>query len=366
MTDTPTKTTHHPQARALFSLAQANVRYWTTVAPLVRAQLAHWRRRAAAIADTELRVLALEKLEHESFNAEAGAMLATLAPRVHRADVVRAIVALQVLFDLLDGLTERPSADPLGNGQRLFATFTGAVRPGAPLEPAVLESDEQYLHELSQAARDALARLPSVVAVSDAAQATAERAAQAQIRMHAAASLGIEELRGWAEAQARESTFQWRELLAGAASSVLVVHALIAAAAELDTTPIEVEQIEQTYLSVCVVLTLLDGVIDRERDERTGTLGYLDLYEDRELLAPMLTRTARRAVAETRALSPGGEHLMMLTGVVAFYGSAPAAHGDFARPLLAQLHRDLAPSILPALLLMRAWRLAKRVRARSA
>ncbi len=81
------------------------------------------------------------------------------------------------MLDLLDGLTERPSADPLGNGQRLFATFTGAVScSGAPLEPAVLESDEQYLHELSQAARDALARLPSVVAVSDAAKATAERA----------------------------------------------------------------------------------------------------------------------------------------------------------------------------------------------
>ncbi len=271
-----------------------------------------------------------------------------------------------MLFDLLDGLTERPSADPLGNGERLFAAFTQAVRPGAIVAPARVGNDEDYLRELSDAASDALMRLPGIATVSDAVQANAERAAQAQIRMHAAASLGVEQVREWAQAQTRDTAFQWREVLAGAASSVLVLHALIAAAADLDTTPMQVAQIEQAYLSICVVLTLLDGVIDRERDERTGTLGYLGLYEDRELLAPTLARTARRAVAETRALSPGGEHLMMLTGVVAFYGSAPEAQGEFARPLLSKLHRDLAPSIVPALLLMRAWRLAKRVRARGA
>ena len=41
-------------------------------------------------------------------------MLATFAPRAARAQVVEAIVASQLLFDLLDGLTERPSADPMG------------------------------------------------------------------------------------------------------------------------------------------------------------------------------------------------------------------------------------------------------------
>ncbi len=41
-----------------------------------------------------------------------------------------------------------------------------------------------------------------------------------------------------------------------------------------DTISIEVEQIEQTSLfGLRRASPLLDGVIDRERDERTGTLG---------------------------------------------------------------------------------------------
>ena len=60
-------------------------------------------------------------------------MLATLAPRAYRKGAVEAIVALQVLFDLLDGLTEQPLQDPLGDGERLFAPFArgaGSQPPG--------------------------------------------------------------------------------------------------------------------------------------------------------------------------------------------------------------------------------------------
>jgi hypothetical protein len=54
--------------------------------------------------------------------------------------------------------------------------------------------------------------------------------------------------------------------------------------------------------------------------------------------------------------------VMMLTGVVAFYTSAPGARGQLARPLVARLHRALAPLIAPTVAFMRAWRLARRVR----
>ena len=86
----------------------------------MRRELRRWEQRALAIEDPALRALALEKLRGEGFHAEAAAMLATLAPRCHRQDVVEAIVALELLFDYLDGLTERPSGDPLGEGERLF------------------------------------------------------------------------------------------------------------------------------------------------------------------------------------------------------------------------------------------------------
>jgi len=349
-------------ARATLALALAGVRYWSTVAPVVRVQLEHWRRRAAAIPDARLRALALSKLEEERFNAEAGAMLATLAPRAHRSDVVEAIVALQVLFDLLDGLNEQPLRDPLADGERLFAPFTDALRPSPRRRSACGDGDD-YLQELSAAASGALIRLPARGSVIELAAASARRAAQAQIRMHASPALGIGQLRDWAQAQARGTGLQWPELAAGAASSVLVLHALIAAAADARTTPEQAAGIGHAYLSICVLLTLLDSLIDEQRDARAGQLGYIGLFEDRELLARTLAAGAARASEQARALAGGAHHVTMLTGVVAYYTSAPDACGERVRPLVARLHRSLAPLIAPSLAFMRAWRLARRLRA---
>ena len=348
-------------ARATLALALAGVRYWGTVAPVVRVELEHWRRRAAAIPDARLRALALSKLEEERFNAEAGAMLATLAPRAHRGDVVEAIVALQVLFDLLDGLTEQPLREPLTDGERLFAPFTDALLPHP--RPRVTRSEDGYLQELSDAAIAALARLPARGSVIGLAAASARRAAQAQVRMHASPALGIDQLRDWARTQAQGTGLQWHELAAGAASSVLVVHALIAAAADVETTPAQVAGIEHAYLSICVLLTLLDSLIDEQRDARAGRPGYIGLFEDRELLAQTLAAAAVRASEQARALSGGAHHVTVLTGVVAYYTSAPDAGGERVRPLVARLHRSLAPLITPSLAFMRAWRLTRRLRA---
>jgi tetraprenyl-beta-curcumene synthase len=308
-----------------------------------------------------MRELALGKLDGERFNAEAGAMLATLAPRAHRRDAVEAIVALQVLFDVLDGLTERPLQDPLGDGERAFAVFVDAV--SGRLQPySQPPATGDYLQELSGAVRSALAQLPACSSVIELATASAQRAAQAQIRMHAAPQLGIGQLRGWAQEQAPGTGLQWRELVAGAASSVLAVHALIAAAADARTTGAHAARIEGAYLSICVLLTLLDSLIDQERDELAGEAGYVSLYEDPALLAQTLAETARRATGQARELSGGASHVMMLTGVVAYYTSTPDARNKRARPLVAQLHRDLAPLIGPTLVFMRAWRMAGRLR----
>ncbi len=349
---------------ATLALAAANARYWTTVAPHVRRQLARWRSRAEAVADPRLRALALDKLDGEGFNAQAAAMLATAAPAARRADVVEAIVALQVLFDLLDGLTERPqpSTDPLAEGERLFAAFTDAVRP-LP-QPAVTPRGEDgaLLAELSSAARCALERLPAAQTVMDVASASAQRAAQAQIRMHAAPRLGTGQLASWAQQHTDGTGLQWRELLAGAASSVLAVHALIAAAADPATTALQAAEIDSTYLSICVLVTLLDSLTDHDQDSCTGELGYIALYDDRERLARTLTDMPERAARQAAALPGAAHHLMILTAVVAYYASAPGARGELAQPHVAQLCRTLRPLVGPPLLVMRAWRLARGLR----
>jgi tetraprenyl-beta-curcumene synthase len=360
-------------ARAGVALVLANMRYWSTVAPVVRRELRRWEQRALAIEDPALRALALEKLRGESFHAEAAAMLATLAPRRHRKDVVEAIVALELLFDYLDGLTERPSGDPLGEGAVLFGALVNAVAvppagTGEIFELPPRSDDDGYLEDLSRAVALALAQLPSAPTISEVAQRIAALGGQAQTRMHAASRLGTAQVEEWARREAEGTGLAWRELLAGAASSVLVLHALIAAAADSRTTGEEAEEIASAYLCACVPLTLLDGLVDHDRDTRSveaGRPGYLSFYEDPDELSRALTDAIRRAAPRARALRHGPHHAITLVGVVAYYASAPGARDEPAAAIVARLRAQLKPLISPTLALMRCWRLAKRIGARN-
>jgi len=345
----------------------ANARYWTSVAPLVRRELARWEQHAHTIEDPTLRSLAQQKLTEERFNSEVAATLATLAPKPHRERVVEAIVAYEVMYDYLDALTEQPTDDPLGNGHALYRAFTDAITPHATQTSDYYKLNEQrkdngYLLALVSVVQQALAQLPSAPAIFDASQQAAARCAEAQIRAHAVPSLGTGQLEQWAQSEAADSALGWREYLAGSASCVLSVHALIAAAADPLTTAEEAAGIDGTYLSICSLSTMLDSLIDHDRDAQAGEAGYISYYQDHDLLARDLTRAARRAREHAGALKNGAHHEMTLAGVAAYYTSAPAAQSEFARPVTQSIRSELKPLITPTLAIMRAWRAAKRLR----
>ena len=359
-------------ARAGFALLLANVRYWTSVAPLVRGQLARSEQAARAIPDPELRALALGKLRDERFNAEVAATLATLAPRAHRKHAAEAIVALQVMYDYLDAVSEQPTGDTVRDGRRLFAAFGDALaieqRPGGdprtggdyyPHHPRA--EDGGYLDGLVGATRDALARLPRAGVVAEVAQRSARRCAEAQVHSHAAARSSSAELERWARREAAGTALGWQEFLAGAAASVLAVHALIVAAADERTTRRDAEEIDALYLSIGA-LSMLDSLVDREHDIATGEPGYAHYYEGREQMAARLQGVARDAAERARGRANAAHHIVTLVGVVAYYTSAPTASSEFAQPVMERMRSELRPLIAPTLALMRAWRLAKRVR----
>jgi tetraprenyl-beta-curcumene synthase len=357
---------HWLTARAGAALVLANARYWPTVAPAVHAQLHHWEQHAKAIPDPSLRVLALTKLRHERFNAEVAATLATLAPRAYRAHAVRAIVAFEVMYDYLDGVTEQPAADPLRNGHQLFQAFTDALTPHTALSSNYYRyhphsEDGGYLQELANVVRVAFAQLPAATAIAATARSSAARCAEAQIRVHAAQHIGTAQLECWATREAEDTDLDWREYLAGAVASVLVVHALIAAAADRRTSPKQAAAIDITYLSISALSTMLDSLIDYQDDLITDTSWYLEYYKDRSRIADPLTRVARHATREARILPHAAHHNMTLVGVVAYYTSAPAARDDLARPLVRHIQRELRPLITPTLAVMRAWRIAKQL-----
>jgi tetraprenyl-beta-curcumene synthase len=365
----PRDETRESSSAALAALARANLRFWPTVAPSVGRELARWDRPAREIPDAALRELALHKLSNESFNAEVAATLATLTPRPMRARTVRAIVALEVLFDYLDGRTELPAEDPLEEGERLFTPFTQAVRPhtvraqvttSLPADSA--HTDARYIRSLSERVRENLLMLPAAAAVGPVAYAAARRCAQAQTRIHAAGTLGQEALEQWAREQALGSGLEWREYLAGGASSVLAVHALIAIAGREGTTREEAERIDAAYLAIAGVITMLDSLVDHSADSARGESGFIQLFHTRDELTKCLRELTREALTRIRLAPYSAHHIMTFAGVVAYYTSHPGAQERHARPIVAMVRRELAPTIWPTLAVMRMWRSAKTVR----
>jgi tetraprenyl-beta-curcumene synthase len=142
---------------------------------------------------------------------------------------------------------------------------------------------------------------------------------------------------------------------------VVAVHALIALAADEHATREQARELDDTYLSLCVLTTALDHLVDYERDVLTGEQSYLHLYETRQELARQVAAITRQVIERARTTHNGAHHLMILSGVVAYYTSQPSAMGEFARPVTEHVRDQLRPLITPTLATMHAWRLAKRL-----
>lgn len=345
------------------ALLLANVRYWTSVAPIVRGQLARWEERARSISDPASREMATTKLREERFNVETAATLATLAPPPHRPTVVEAIVALQIAYDYLDLLGERQRGAPSDGGTRSLDTLADAFRPGQCLTTGHEENPpteaDYYVRELLETTKSALARLPAAHAVTTVAHAGATRCAEAQRASHGAAHNETVEIESWATRKATGTGLQWKEYLAGACASVLSLHALIAAAADHRTTSRHAQAIDSAYISICA-LTMLDSLVDHEHDLATGELSYVHLYGSAERMIARLALVARQAADEARALPHGSHHILTLTGIVAYYTSALTPQSTFPPSLTKPIRDELQPLMSPTLATMRMWRLAKR------
>jgi tetraprenyl-beta-curcumene synthase len=354
-------------ARAGFALACAHSRYWLSVAPLVRNQLRRWERRAAQIPDPRLQELACDKMRNERFNVEVAAMIATIAPSERRGSAVEAIVALQLMYDYLDALTEQPTADPIRDGLQCSQAFIDAVTISAkPIGDYYAYrpdgGDAGYLEELAHTVRGAIMQLPAIDAISEIILMSAARCSEAQVRIHATQHLGTAQLEGWAVNEAEGTGLQWREWLFGAMGSVVAAHALIALAADDRATAQQASEIDDTYLSICVLTTVLDHLVDHDGDVLTGEQTHIHLYETHGELAEHIAMVMRRVIEHARVIRNGPHHVMILSGVVAYYTSQPSAQGEFAYRVAEHTQKQLRPLITPTLATMRAWRTAKRLR----
>lgn len=371
------------RVRALLALAGANARYWTTVAPLAWRELRRWRARAALIDDAGLRAHALAKLQEDDGNVKTTVTLATLAPRRHRPCVVRAIVSLQVMYDYLDAVTEERFADGAPCGGALFQAFDAAFCADAATDyyrGHPRRDDSGYLDALAADCRAAQALLPQLREVVRLAAAIAAHSGRAQELSHRAAEGEVEPLRAWAEAEAEAATtgalpphagaappcttpaggLAWWELAAGSAASILAVHALFAAAGDPRTTADDAERAAHAYRLAATLTTLLDSLVDHERDVVRGDHSYVAYYASAAVAAERIAAVARRTSEAALGLRRAPHHLMTVAGIAAFYLSAPGARSAFALPATVRVTAELRPLIVPILWIFRSWRRLRR------
>jgi tetraprenyl-beta-curcumene synthase len=301
-------------------------RYTSTILPLVRRELDYWQTRVADIRDPVLRGLAREALGKRG-NIEGAALFATLAPRAQRHGLVRALVCFQLAYNYLDVLGERPIDHPTAAAHELHQALLVALDLDALHRDYYARyphnDDSGYLREVVDTCRAALGRLPSYDAVVTRVQAAAERIVAFQSLNLNEAQGGHYALKRWALRETPAgSGLTWAEMAAAAGSSLLV-HALIAAAAEPDPAA-GLDALEPAYFPHMSALhSLLDSLVDRAEDEGDGQRSFLEYYPSTSAAALSLGSLARHAKAMVGLAPDSARHAVIMTAMASYYLSAP-------------------------------------------
>lgn len=301
--------------------------YWFVIYPQTRHELRWWTARAEAIADPVLREHALAKLRSEHMVLEGAAAFALLAAPRHRIDVLRACVTFEVIYELTDVLGEQPVEDPLTHNEVLNRALLSAVEPMTPHEAHLRETggpDPDYLHELIDACRSGLMRLPARDTILAAVQRLATLAAETQTLNHAGLCDGHRQLARWADSQHCTDATWWE--LAAATSSPLGIFALFAAASRAELTEETVAAIDAAYFPwIGAVVWLMESLVDYLEDACSDNLNYFAQYASPSEAARRLVAMTQRASADAAGLPNGTLHTILLAGAVGLYLSTHEA-----------------------------------------
>jgi tetraprenyl-beta-curcumene synthase len=342
----------------------AALRYWLTVLPVARRELRNLRQLADRIPDRTLRRLALGVYESDWASLEGVAAFAAFTSPDRRAHVARLLIRLQSIYQYTDTLMEQPSDSPAANASQLHAAVVAALRPEGPphidyYAYTTHHDDGGYLVDLVDRCRGMLCELPHYLEISGAAIGQAQRIVFYQSRVNLAERRDHPALACWAQVEAPTETAQrWWELAAACGSSLPTL-ALIAAAADPSLTERGAHTIEALYWPWMGALhTLLDSLIDRVEDASTGQHNLLDHYPSPREMANRMEYLTIEALR--RADAVGIEHRLILAGVISLYLSDPQAWVPYARDTTERVLAALGGLASPAMLVLRARRLAHR------
>ncbi len=318
--------------------------------------------RAAGIPDAALRAAALDSLTSKRASTDGAALFWTLPTR-RSPNLLRLLVAFEVMADFLDSACERGVNAGTVSGVQLHLALSEALDPGAPVSAFYRHhpwrEDGGYLRALLDACRVRCVRLPSYERV----RAPAIRAAtlarvlglnhepDPAARDAALGEWARREAGGWGELAWFEST--------AAASGWLTVLALLALAAVRGLDERRVLDTYTAYLPwISLAGTMLDSYADRAQDAADGEHSYIAHYPCAEDAVERLGVLVGEAALRARALPDGPRHAVLVACMVAMYLSKDSVRTPELRASTLHLARacgSLARVLLPVL---RVWRVA--------
>ncbi|HEY2719527.1 MAG TPA: DUF2600 family protein [Solirubrobacteraceae bacterium] len=348
--------------RQVWVLLAAALRELLWGLPAVSREIRIWRERALLIPDAPIREDALSSIEHKRGHTD-GAALFWILPRRRDLNLLRLLVAYELIWDYLDCLNERGAGEGTVNGRQLHMALVEALDPGAPISDYYRyhpwRDDGGYLRMLVEACRRGCAALPSYGRIRPLVLCEARRAQVLALNHDLDPSGRDEALQAWAAREfSGERRLSWFEL-SGAASASLTIHAFLALAAEPACSDADVRKTRAAYFPwMSAATTMLDSYVDQAEDVVNGDHRYIAHYESEKLAGERMRELVTRSALEARRLRHGHRHAVIAAAMVAMYLSKESARAPALRAStadLAQAGGSLTRLLLPVL---RMWRLA--------
>ena len=321
-----------------------------------------WRALARKIPDRPIRQDALSALAGKRCQTD-GAALFSILPRARDPNLLRLLVAYQIIWDFLDSVSERGAGAGQANGRQLHLALIDALDPARPISDHYRHNpwrqDGGYLNALVNVCRENCARLPSYGRVRGIVVEEAFRAQVLAINHDPDPSRRDTLLEAWAGRefpQAGEAS--WFEL-SGASSAGLTIFALLALASEPACSEREITRTRHAYFPwISALAAMLDSYVDQTEDAANGDHSYIAHYPTPELACKHVCLMVRRCLGDARSLENSEKHILIITSMVAMYLSKDSALTPAMRESTTHI-LDAGGSLTRALHpILRLWRIA--------
>jgi cytochrome P450 len=353
--------------RLLIALARAVLRELRWGLADVSREVERWRTLASSITDDALRHDALQAIDSKRANIDGAALFWTL-PRVRSHELLRLLVAYEILADFLDCASERAAEAGTANGLALHRALIEALDPGLPLSDYYRlhpwREDGGYVRALVDSCRESCVRLPSYEAARPLLTRAASLAQVLALNHDPLSERRDQMLRAWADTHfaGREEGLAWFEW-SGGASAWLTILALLALAAEPGRDARDARDTDAAYLPwISLVGTMLDSYGDVQQDAANAEHSYIAHYPSADAAGDRIGELIRRSLDRGAALRDGERHLVLVACMIAMYLSKDSVRVTQTRAMTRGLVHAAGPLTRLLLPVLRLWRVLDRQR----